>query len=305
LPLQQSPAAAASATSRAGLADTAPNEHDAMMTSVESAIAETTVDDASAPVEPTPLDAPPDPSLDALALFVDVDGTLVDLALRPDAVVVEPSLPPTLKTLHAKLGGALAPVSGRPLAGIDALLDLSGAAAAGLHGAELRGPDGTLLAMPSAHPGLDAARRRAIAAASDIPGVLVEDKNAAIALHYRTAPDAEVEVRAVASAMLDLAGTDYELLQGKFVIELKPRAADKGTALAALMKLPPFAGRTPYMLGDDATDEDAFAQANALGGVSVIVGVRRPTLARYALKGPAAAREWIAHLAAQPTGAAR
>jgi len=243
---------------------------------------------------------PPPPRADAaaIALFVDVDGTLVDIAARPDAVVVDASLPSTLKRLKQRLGGALAPVSGRPLRDIDALLGLDGAAA-GLHGAELRGPDGAALAAPILHEGLAAARTRAVEAAASIAGVLVEDKGGAIALHYRAAPDAELDVRRAAVAMLDAAGDGYELLHGKLVIELKPSNADKGVALAALMRIAPFAGRTPWMIGDDTTDEDAFAEVNRERGVSIIVGPRRPTVARYALVGPAAARAWLAALASE------
>lgn len=241
---------------------------------------------------------PPPPRADttALALFVDVDGTLLDIAARPDAVVVDASLPATLKRLKQRLCGALAPISGRPLRDIDALLGLYGAAA-GLHGAELRGPGGAALAAPILHEGLDGARRCAVEAAASIAGVLVEDKRGAIALHYRAAPDAELDVRRAAIAMLDAAGNGYELLYGKCVIELKPANTDKGAALAALMRIAPFAGRTPWMIGDDATDEDAFAEVNAERGVSIIVGPRRPTVARYALAGPAAARAWLAALA--------
>ena len=211
-------------------------------------------------------------------------------------MVVDSSLPSTLQHLYALLGGALAPVSGRPLSDVDALLGLANAAAAGLHGAELRGPDGSALARPALHAGLDAARTCALEAAAAIPGVLVEDKGAAIALHYREVPDAEMDVRSAALDMLRLAGTDYELLRGKLVIELKSKHADKGTAIDALMRIEPFAGRKPWMIGDDLTDEDAFARTNALGGISIIVGKRRPTLARHALAGPAAARAWMKSL---------
>jgi trehalose 6-phosphate phosphatase len=245
---------------------------------------------------------PPPPRADtaSLALFVDLDGTLVDIAARPDAVVVEASLPSILKRLKQRLDGALALVSGRPLRDIDALLGLDGAAA-GLHGAELRGPDGAALAAPIVLGGLAAARRRAAEAAASIPGLLVEDKGGAIALHYRAAPDAELDVRRVAIEMLDAAGDGYELLHGKCVIELKPANADKGAALAALMRIAPFAGRTPWMIGDDTTDEDAFAEVNAERGVSVIVGPRRPTVARHALAGPAATRAWLATIASDAT----
>ena len=127
--------------------------------------------------------------------------------------------------------------------------------------------------------------------------MLIEDKGIAIALHYRQAPQAKDTLRRTALRMSELAGAGYAILNGDHVIELKPSGPTKGAALAAMMHEPPFAGRTPWVIGDDVTDEDAFVRANALGGVSIIVGARRPTHARYALAHPAAARAWIAKLA--------
>jgi trehalose 6-phosphate phosphatase len=241
------------------------------------------------------LPAPPRADIARIALFVDVDGTLLDFAARPDAVLVDASLRALLRAVRDRLDGALAPLSGRRLREVDALLDLGACAAAGLHGAELRTLDGQLLATP-ANAQLQRARARATELAAAIPGILVEDKGAAIALHYRAAPQVEATVRRAAAEMLELAGPNHALQRGQFVIELKPANADKGSALAALMRTPPFTNRTPWMIGDDLTDEDAFAAANVLGGVSVIVGPRRPTLARHALATPAAARAWIAAL---------
>jgi trehalose 6-phosphate phosphatase len=245
------------------------------------------------------LPPPPRADLAAIALFLDVDGTMLDIALRPDTVVVDPALRDTLRALHEKLGSALAIVSGRPIREIDALLDLGDVAAAGLHGAELRAEGHAMLARAVRDPALAPARERAVEIAAAIPGVLVEDKGGAIALHYRAVPDAENDTRQAALGLLRLAGPDYELIHGKSVVELKPRHADKGTALATLMRIAPFAGRTPWMIGDDLTDEDAFAEANRDGGVSVIVGPRRPTRACHALAGPAAARAWLASLVAE------
>jgi trehalose 6-phosphate phosphatase len=202
----------------------------------------------------------------------------------------------TLAALHARLHGALAPLSGRPLSDLDALLALPSIAGAGLHGAELRAPGWQSTAMQRLNPELDAARARASEVAAAHAGVIIEDKGAAIALHYRAAPEAEIVVRRAAIDMLDSAGPDFELLQGDHVIELKPAHANKGKALATLMRSSAFIGRTPWMLGDDVTDEDAFAAANVLGGVSIIVGPRRPTLARYTLANPSAARVWLANL---------
>lgn len=243
------------------------------------------------------LPPPPLAACDAIALFVDVDGTLIDFAPRPHEVVVEPGLPATLARLRERLGGALAPLSGRPLHEIDALLQLPPAAGGGLHGAELRAADGRMLATPNARTRLDDAREHAVAALAAMPGVLLEDKGSSIALHYRNAPQAQASVRAVAQEMLARADGGYTLLHGHFVVELKPVDTHKGTALAALMRSAPFAGRTPWMIGDDITDEDAFAAANGRGGVSVIVGARRPTRAHFAFDDPAAARAWIAALA--------
>jgi len=243
-----------------------------------------------------PLPPPPRAEPATIALFLDVDGTLVDFAARPDSVVVDAALRPVLRKLAVQLGGALAAISGRPLHEIDALLDLPTAAAAGLHGAQLRAADGRILAAPHDHSPLQVARLRAALLAAAHPGVLVEDKGSAIALHYRMAPIAETAVRRAAVEMLQATGPGYELLQGNRVVELKPAETNKGTALSALMQTQPFAGRTPWVIGDDLTDEDAFQRANVLGGVSVIVGPRRPTLAHYALTNPAAARAWLASL---------
>jgi len=243
-----------------------------------------------------PLPTPPRAKAATIALFVDIDGTLVDFAARPDGVVVDDSLRPMLREVRTRLGGALAAVSGRPLREIDALLELSSSAAAGLHGAQLRTADGTILAVMHDASQLDPARELAASMAAAHPGVLVEDKGAAIALHYRMAPAAANDVARAALEMLHTVGPNYELLHGNHVIELKPAQTNKGTALTALMATSPFIGRTPWMIGDDLTDEDAFERANELGGVSVIVGPRRPTLAHYALTNPAAARAWIASL---------
>lgn len=127
--------------------------------------------------------------------------------------------------------------------------------------------------------------------------MLLEDKTHALALHYRNAPAQSGAVERLAQRLLQIAGNEYVLQRGDHVIELKPAGVDKGGALAALMQSSPFRGRTPWMLGDDLTDEDAFARVNAMHGVSVIVGARRPTCARHALADPAAARAWLGAVA--------
>jgi trehalose 6-phosphate phosphatase len=236
---------------------------------------------------------PPPPVVDlaTIALFVDIDGTLLDIAPRPDAVIVEPTLRSLLRALHARLGGALVPISGRTLVEIDALLGLPIGVAAGTHGVQLRDGTGHVSAAPKTS--LAAARGRAHDLAATIPGVLLEDKDVALALHYRSAPEAEAAVRSCAREMLKDAGPDFELLDGSLVVELKERRANKGSSLLALMSVPPLVGRIPWVVGDDITDEDAFVQANAMGGNSIVVGSRRPTAARHALESPAAVRAWL------------
>jgi trehalose 6-phosphate phosphatase len=245
------------------------------------------------------LPAPPLPRLSGIALFLDVDGTLVAFAPRPHDVRVEAGLPALLQRLRVALGGALAPISGRPLQEIDQLLQLPRGAAAGLHGAQLRRADGVVVAASRESPRMRVLRRRAGELVAGLPGVLVEDKPDALALHYRNAPAAAAAVSRAADTLAREAGADYTLQPGNHVIELKPAGTDKGSAVATLMGEAPFEGRTPWVLGDDLTDEHAFAVAHDLGGNGIIVGPRRPTAARHALADPAAAHAWLAALAAQ------
>lgn len=248
----------------------------------------------------TRLPSPPETGVDAgWALFLDVDGTLLDFAHHPDDVRVDAHLHADLARLHARLDGAVALLSGRPLLQLDALFDWRGKPAAGLHGAELRTPDGReritgdskLFAQVRAHA------TDLVAAAQ---GVVMEDKRLALALHYRHAPTARDAAERIAHALLQGVREHFALQRGDHVIELKPAGVDKGRALAALMSGTPFRGRAPWMLGDDLTDEDAFHHVNANSGTSVIVGTRRPTAAHYALTDPAAVRAWLHSLVCAP-----
>ena len=249
------------------------------------------------------LPAPPAPARDdGWALFLDIDGTLLDFAARPDAVRVAAPLRDDLARLRERLHGALALLSGRTLQQIDALFDWRDGAAAGLHGAQWRGPGGATHdeVQPAS---LTALRDEAHAQASKLPGVVLEDKHHALALHYRNAPAQRSAVERLARDLLQRAGSGFALQRGDHVLELKPAGCDKGRALAALMREPPFAGRRPWMLGDDLTDEHAFAETTARGGVGVIVGERRPTCARFALADPAAVRAWLHELALRSAAA--
>lgn len=251
----------------------------------------------------TDLPAPPEPDADTgWALFLDVDGTLLDIACHPDDVHVDTRLHGNLVRLHDRLNGALALLSGRSLSQLDALFDWHGWPAAGLHGAELRTADGHEC-LTGGDDVLAAIREHAAAFAAATQGVILEDKRRALALHYRHAPEARAAAERIARALIDKLEGRYALQHGDHVIELKPAGVDKGCALAALMRDAPFRGRRPWMLGDDLTDEDAFTHVNASGGVSVIVGARRPTAARFALADPAAVRAWLHALVTRPAHA--
>lgn len=246
---------------------------------------------------PSSLPAPPLPAAqDRWALFLDVDGCLLEFADQPDDVLVSPSLGALLQRLQRALGGAMALVSGRALAELDRLFGSPGWAMAGLHGHELRGVDGTPRGMPSDPVQQAHMRQAAHALAARLEGVQLEDKQHAIALHCRRAPEQLATLRAAAEA---LAGKlpGYDLQPGNLVMEFKPAGVDKGRAVDALLAQAPFAGRTPVVLGDDLTDEHAFAAANRAGGLSVRVGSREPTQAKFTLPSPPAVHAWLARVA--------
>lgn len=234
---------------------------------------------------------PPSPAED-WALFLDVDGCLLDLAQAPDAVVVPIGLPATLSGLARRLDGAIALISGRALANVERLFGALHLPIAGLHGLERRSTVRTQ-AAPQPPPAWDVVRVDAQRIVANHPGTLFEDKGAALALHWRNAPHAADQLQAFAAATLPrLPG--YRLQQGNHVVELRPNAGDKGSAIAALLEEPPFKGRVPVFAGDDITDEAGFATVNARGGLSVLVGDRQPSCAHYALPDPAAVRTWLA-----------
>lgn len=236
---------------------------------------------------------PPSPS-PADALFLDFDGTLVELAERPSLVRVAPELPALLAAAAAAVGEALAIVSGRRLASIDELLAPMRFSGAGLHGAELR-TDPRQAAPPPAS-GLDGAAQWLAARLEDEPGLWLEDKGAAIALHYRGAPGRAAQAERLLREAVR--GLDLELISGKDVFEARPRGVNKGEAVRSLMRQPPFAGRRPVYVGDDTTDEDGIAAAQALGGVGIKVGAG-PSAAPWRLDDPAAVRAWLAGITAQ------
>ncbi len=245
---------------------------------------------------------PPAPA-DDWALFLDVDGCLLDFADAPDAVTVPHSLRHTLSTLARRLHGAVALVSGRSLASIDALFAPLQLPASGLHGVEQRSSQRNLPA-PLPPQALHAIREEAGQIVLAYPGALVEDKGVALGLHWRGAPQAADALRAFADVALPrLPG--YCLQHGDSVVELRPASTDKGSAILSLLDEAPFRGRLPVFIGDDLTDESGFAVVNARGGLSVLVGRREPSAAHYGLADPGAVRRWLAAIADQREEATR
>jgi len=233
---------------------------------------------------------PPVALLEGAALFLDFDGTLVELAATPDAIRVPPALAPLLERLKARLDGRIAIVSGRALADLERHLPCQEVAIAGSHGLELRLPDGTPLPL-SAPAGLDAARAEVERFADGRDGLIVEAKPLGIALHFRQAPEREREALAFVDALAERYGLAPQ--HGKMVAELRAPGADKGDALRALMREPRFVGARPLFVGDDLTDEHAFAAAAALGGAGILVGPARETAARYRLASVRAVADWL------------
>lgn len=233
-----------------------------------------------------------------IALFLDFDGTLVDIAPRPEAVQVEPGLVETLVTLRDRLGGALALVSGRPVSQLDGFLAPARLDAAGLHGVERR-VDGTLSGgRPEDHPALRAQVARLHEEAASLPQVLIEDKGASVAVHWRLASAADTErAEALVKQAADALGVDYRLQLGKAVGEIVPAQATKGVAIRAFMGQAPYAGRRAVFLGDDKTDEIAFASVAEDGGVAIRVG-DGDTVASRRLPDPTAVRALLTAWAA-------
>ncbi|GAB6196530.1 trehalose-phosphatase [Lysobacter xanthus] len=240
---------------------------------------------------PLALPAPP-PVQSDWALFLDVDGCLLDFADRPEDVRVPDGLGEALGRLSGALGGAVAFVSGRRIEQVDALFAPLRIPAAGLHGLELREHPDRLHQPAPAPEELQRVREAAEHVAQAHEGARVEDKGVAIALHWRAAPAARSPLEALAAAALaNLPG--YRLQHGSCVVELRPAHGDKGIALKRLMDVAPFAGRRPVFAGDDLTDEDGFVAANMLGGLSVRVGDREPTHATHTLPDTEALRRWL------------
>jgi trehalose 6-phosphate phosphatase len=230
------------------------------------------------------------------AVLLDVDGTLLDIAKTPPEVEVPARLKQALRAVRAQTDGAVAFVSGRPLADLDRLFAPLKLAAVGGHGAEMRVTGKDEPQRYDAVIGGDL-RLKFAAFAKSLDGIILEDKGYSLALHYRLAPQHAAAVReAVAAACAPYPSNSIEVLMGKAVIEVKSTAFNKGTGVRELMRFPPFRGRRPVFIGDDVTDESAFAVLPEFDGLGFSVGRELSGLAGT-FQRPRDVRAWLYRVA--------
>ena len=230
-------------------------------------------------------------------MFLDFDGCIVDIAPSPEAVEVPGCLPSLLVALREALGGAVAIVSGRPIEQIDGFLGAAVPAVAGLHGLERRTAGGGIVRPPLPRSDLHVIRGELEEFATRRPGVLLEDKTYTVALHYRLAPSLRDDCWDVMSAALKNTPQGWQVVEGKFVFEIRPCEHSKGTAIEAFMGEAPFLGRTPVFCGDDITDEDGFEVVNARGGMSIRVGKGVATRAAAQVDTVGELLDWLTRVA--------
>lgn len=239
---------------------------------------------------PPRLERPPAIDIQRNAIFFDLDGTLLEIEQRPDLVAADQALRVLLRDITDRMSGAVAIVSGRMADDVDAIVQRVVPNVAGQHGQEMRLGERRLAAPTGAN--IAGALERVHQAIARIEAdILVENKGGAVALHYRRAPQHADFVRRTADEIASAFG--LKVLHGKMVAEIIPSSASKAHAVAAIMREPAFAGRTPIAIGDDITDEDAFSAAAELGGFGVHVGAPRPTRAAYRLPGVMAVKSWL------------
>jgi len=227
-------------------------------------------------------------------LFLDIDGTLLDIAPTPDAVNVESALLNLLRRLERACDGAIALITGRPIATVDALFAPLRLPVAGVHGFERRNAHGHYFRPSFIGSGLSFLRSEVTALAQSFHGVLLEDKGCAFAVHYRQAPNLEETIRLRVARLVSAALPAFEMLDGDHVIEIKPVEHDKSTAIQAFMQEEPFSGRSPVFIGDDTTDLDGFAAMKRFNGLAIAVGSRIHGESRLAA--PRDVRAWLESL---------
>jgi trehalose 6-phosphate phosphatase len=241
------------------------------------------------------MQALPPPSLE-WCLFLDVDGTLIELTDSPLETFADSELKTLLSHVAERLGGAVALVSGRSIHYLDELFAPLRLPAAGLHGVERRKASGALHGASFVDAQLSKARTAVQELVEAHPGTSMEDKGRTIAVHYRMAPQVEANIRQSLLAIAKPLGSNYHIQEGNMVLEIKPRGFSKATAIKAFMKEPPFSGRKPVFVGDDLTDQDGFRLVEDQGGISVAVGER--VCGQFRLENASAVRAWLQAIAA-------
>lgn len=239
---------------------------------------------------------PPPPLDPACALFLDIDGTLLELTATPSAVIIDPDVATLLPALHRRLDGACALITGRTITSVDRLFPGLGVPVAGQHGCERRNAAGVVVMHAPASATIARLRALLAAFAARHDGLQLEDKGQTLALHYRQAPQLAAHVHRTLKSTL--AGEDapgLRLQPGKCLLEVRPGNRDKGTAIADFLAEAPFTGRCPVFVGDDRGDEHGFTLVQDLGGYGVKVGSGR-TAARHRLAGVAEVRRWLGGL---------
>jgi trehalose 6-phosphate phosphatase len=241
------------------------------------------------------MQTPPLPSLQ-WCLFLDVDGTLIELTDSPLDTFADPELKTLLSHVAERLGGALALISGRSIDYLDALFSPLRLPAAGLHGVERRKASGIMHGASFVDTQLTDARVAVNALVKAQPGTSVEDKGRTLAVHFRMAPQREAAVRQALTDIAKPLGSNYHIQEGSMVLEIKPRGFSKATAIKAFMKEPPFSGRMPVFVGDDLTDQDGFKMVEDQGGISIAVGDR--VHGQFRFETVSAVRAWLQEIAA-------
>lgn len=234
------------------------------------------------------------PPSTAWCLFVELDGILLDSAPTPRAVRAHGALIDLLRTLHGICGGALAVVTGRPIADVDELLYPLMLPVAGIHGFERRNAQGAYFRAGSMGSGLSGLRDGLLDLARSLHGMLLEDKGCAFALHFRQAPHLEETVRLRMARLMTATAPTFELVEGDRAIEIKPVGGDKTTTVEAFMQEEPFAGRIPVYIGNDSLDVSGLAAARRFRGLGIGVGSSDPAVRRLA--GPPEVRDWLLQL---------
>lgn len=228
----------------------------------------------------------------AISLFLDVDGTLLDIHDNPGEVSADDELIEILRRCFTRLDGALSLVSGRSIGEIDRIFAPAVFPVAGAHGAELRVDGGrTISVVTEPLPGNVMTALEGVVGENE--GLLLEKKRGGVSLHYRQAPQLEAKCRRIVDKILADLGGSYRLIAGKMVFEIAPAAHHKGAAIRTFVEQSPFAGRAPVFVGDDVTDEDGFLAINELAGTSIRVGESGSTAARYRLRDVTAVRQWL------------